>query len=872
MNCTVDTSVMYLKGVGPGAAEVLKNIGVEKVGDLLMLIPVRYVRRCAIKDVSLNEDVQVVGRIIGTCVKRTSRGPVFVVHITDGTGSDRLPNPKHQIPNKFQISNLKQRTGDGGWGAKSQILPQMRDPEKSGTNFNEVQEFKSSRVQEFKSSRVQGSNFKGEISISFFNYPQKARAKFEYNKLIEVEGQVSIWGNELQLVNPGVSFVDCGTEELKRGFQPTLKKEGLLPMYPLSQWLTHRYIRKIVRKALEVKIPETLPNSIVEAEGLLGRAEAIRGLHFPLTLEYAGMARKRLEFEELFWLQILVAIRRKQIQATGISFKGCGKLGQKFLASVAEDRRQKMEDRSQNSKFQCWKVEDRIWRTEGKIPNPNGVQGSRVQEFKSSRVQSSKFKGQEENTPSVPPAVSSAGQGAPAPAKTGFVNKTGMSVGHGARTYSGRGMEFKLTVAQSKALSEIYVDMESGNRMNRLLQGDVGSGKTIVAILSMLKAVESGYQAVLMAPTEVLAEQHYLNLYQYLSIIGIRVELLTGSQSGLAKKEVQQSIGEGTANIIVGTHSLIEGVVKFHNLGLVVIDEQHKFGVEQRFKLVNKAGSPDVLVMTATPIPRSLSLTVYGDLDISVIDEMPPGVGEIETRWVYEDKIGGVWEYVISEIRKGAQVFVVYPVIEETEKLDVKAAVAEYENLRAGVLKEYRVGLLHGRMNNKEKAWVMGAFRDGELDVLVATTVIEVGIDVPNASCMVIEHSERFGLAQLHQLRGRLRRGVGKATCILVSPRGVSEIGKERLNSIVREEDGFKLAEKDLELRGIGEFFGTKQHGLPGMKFATSVLDTRLLAHIRGIAFKIIEEDPELEDLDNLVLKTTLMRVYKEKVEFLGAG
>jgi ATP-dependent DNA helicase RecG len=634
-------------------------------------------------DAEPGEEARFIGKIIKTHKKRTSKGPLFTVLLSDGTGT---------------------------------------------------------------------------LDCTFFHYSQKAAAKFERNKSIEVEGTVSVYGRSLQLTNPRVSFSPPEEEEL-------------LPIYPLSEWLTHQYVRKIMRKALEAEIPENLPDNIVKQEGLFGRANAIRHLHFPSCLDAAKAARERLAFEELFWLEILVALRRQTIQTAGIKFKKGSTLARKFFDLLISEK-----------------------------------------------------------------------------------------------------PDFELTKAQREVIWEIYEDMESDHRMNRLLQGDVGSGKTIIAILSMLKAVESGYQAVLMAPTEVLAEQHYINLSQYLPRIGVNHKLLIGSLSAPLKREAQEEIKNGKAQIVVGTHALIEEGITFKKLGFAAIDEQHRFGVMQRLSLVKKAGAPDVLVMTATPIPRSLSLTMYGDLDTSVIDEMPPGIGEIQTHWVFEDRIEEVWKFVISELEKGKQCYVVYPVIEESEKLDLKAAQQSYEELSKTIFSDYKMGLLHGRLPSKEKMQVMEDLRSGEIDVLVATTVIEVGIDVPNASCLVVEHAERFGLAQLHQLRGRLRRGTTKSTCFLVSPRGVSDIATSRLNVVKREDNGFKLAEEDLKLRGIGEFFGTRQHGMPELKFTDALWDTRRLSHIKDLAFGLIRKDPGLVAPENQVIAKGMQTRYKDKIELLEAG
>jgi ATP-dependent DNA helicase RecG len=395
-------------------------------------------------------------------------------------------------------------------------------------------------------------------------------------------------------------------------------------------------------------------------------------------------------------------------------------------------------------------------------------------------------------------------------------------------------LPFHPTAAQKRALKEIASDMEKLFPMRRLLQGDVGSGKTIVAFEAAVIAMENGYQVALMAPTEILAQQHYFSARTLLEPAGYRVVLLTGSLEEDRKRDIRRHIGEGNAQLVIGTHALIEKRVEFLKLGLVIVDEQHRFGVLQRFRLMKKSDArnpaePDVLVMTATPIPRTLALTLYGDLDVSVIDEMPPGRTPIVTRRVSDDQSGKVWEFVRQQVSAGHQVFVVYPVIEENEENEIKAALKMYQELGKNVFPELRVGLLHGRLDSELKEQVMRMFQTRGLDILVATTVIEVGVDVSNATVMVIEHAERFGLAQLHQLRGRIGRGAAKSYCILMTGGKVSEDGERRLNALVRTSDGFELAELDLELRGPGEFFGTRQAGLPSFQFANLIRDRQLL-------------------------------------------
>jgi ATP-dependent DNA helicase RecG len=403
-------------------------------------------------------------------------------------------------------------------------------------------------------------------------------------------------------------------------------------------------------------------------------------------------------------------------------------------------------------------------------------------------------------------------------------------------------LPFRLTGAQRRVLKEIADDMQSPHPMNRLVQGDVGSGKTMVALLSMVIALENGYQAAFMAPTEILAEQHFLTFKRLLARCPYTVALLTAAVKGKQRTEAGQALAEGRVQIAVGTHALIQQDVAFHRLGLAVVDEQHRFGVLQREELRRKGGEVDVLVMTATPIPRTLALTAYGDLDVSVVDERPPGRTPIKTIHRAASERRAVVEEVRRALEGGRQAYVIYPLVEESDKLeDVRAATQMAEEWRAS-LPAARIGLLHGRLKGPEKERVMGAFYRGEVDVLVATTVVEVGVDVPNATVMVIEHAERFGLAQLHQLRGRVGRGAGASTCLLVTHGRLSEEGRARIDVLTRSDDGFVIAEKDLELRGPGDFFGTRQSGLPQLRVADLLRDRDLMLVAREEAFRYVED------------------------------
>jgi ATP-dependent DNA helicase RecG len=421
-------------------------------------------------------------------------------------------------------------------------------------------------------------------------------------------------------------------------------------------------------------------------------------------------------------------------------------------------------------------------------------------------------------------------------------------------------LPFTLTAAQQRVLREIVADLRGAEPMNRLLQGDVGSGKTAVAAAALVATVNAGHQAAIMAPTEILAEQHYKNVSGLLAGQEgrVTVRLLTGSLSAAEKEKVYEEIASGQAQIAIGTHALIQEEVAFKELGLVVIDEQHRFGVAQRASLRNKGRNPHLLVMSATPIPRTLALTVYGDLDISVLDEMPPGRQEIKTRWLTLPERERGYAFIRSQVRQGRQAFVICPLVEESDKIEAKAAVEEYERLQNEIFPDLRLGLLHGRMRAEEKEAVMAAFRQGEIDILVSTSVVEVGIDVPNATVMLVEGAERFGLAQLHQFRGRVGRGAHESYCLFLASSGdISEEAARRLAVLEETQDGFKLAEEDLQLRGPGEFFGTRQSGLPDLKLA-KLGDVRLLELARNEAQRLFQDDPELTAPEHRLLARKL--------------
>ena len=578
----------------------------------------------------------------------------------------------------------------------------------------------------------------------------------------------------------------------------------VLPIYPATEGLSQRLLRSIIEQNLDTLLPaldeeEVFPPEVLRRVGAAPLREAIELLHRPPSVADAERGRRRLAYEEAFFLQLLHARahHRATAERRGIAFRRTDELiGALF-----------------------------------------------------------------------------------------------------------RSLPFRLTDAQTRVIREIYADMTSPRRMNRLVQGDVGAGKTVVALFAMLLAVESGYQAALMAPTEILAEQHARTLRKLLGELPVQVALLTGRLSTSERRAALDAIANGVAGIVVGTHALIQDAVTFHRLGLAVIDEQHRFGVRQRQALAEMArrgggdprdgggadrggGSgrsggrgaepdggaevPDVLVMSATPIPRSLALTVYGDLDLSVLDELPPGRQRVRTGVRSERDRGKVYDFIRKQVAAGRQAYIVYPLVEESEKLELRAATAEFERLRDEVFPDLRLGLIHGQMPGEEKDATMRAFVAGELDILVSTTVIEVGIDVPNATVMVIEHAERFGLSQLHQLRGRVGRGAEESYCILIATGDAA--AAERLRIFARTHDGFEIAREDLRLRGMGDLFGARQHGMPAFRYFDPLRDEKLLAVAREEARRIVAADPELALDVNERYRAVLEKRYGERERLYEVG
>ncbi len=741
---TLETPIQFVKGIGPTIAKMLAEKEILTVEDLLMHLPFRYEDRLnprALSELKPGETASVIGEVRGAVLLRTKKMPIFEMTVGQG-------------------------------------------------------------VQSLKAMWFHGKYLEG---------------RFHAGQTVALYGKVdaSRSGRGLKMIQPQFEILPGGNDD---ALDRVLEVGRITPVYESlgGSKLASRWIRRAVWNILEELkgIPETLPSflprSVLRRLDLPSREQALREVHFPPAgtalgqLQAAGTpAHKRLIFEELFYLELGLEVKRRKFQEkTGIAFE----TDEKVRAALREI------------------------------------------------------------------------------------------------------LPFHPTAAQKRALGEIAADMRRPAPMRRLLQGDVGSGKTIVALEAMLIAIENGHQAALMAPTEILATQHYLSAKRVLEKAQhkYRITLLTGSLDADRKRAARRRIYEGETDLVIGTHALIEEKVEFAKLGLVVVDEQHRFGVLQRFRLMKKdGGEPDVLVMTATPIPRTLALTLYGDLELSVLDESPPGRTPIVTRRVSDERADEVWDFVRKQVKKGHQAYVVYPVIEgpkgdqpeldfalpdeapeepsqkakkpKTEalfpKLPLKSATDMYERLRAQELSGLRVGLLHGRLDADEKEVVMRRFLRGEIDVLIATTVIEVGVDVPNATVMVIEHAERFGLAQLHQLRGRVGRGGAKSYCILMTGGKISPSAEERLGAMVETQDGFVLAERDLELRGPGEFFGTRQAGLPDFRVANLVRDRKLLelAKVEAARF-VAKAKEEATEEERMRVASRLKDAWQRRYGLAEAG
>ena len=604
----------------------------------------------------------------------------------------------------------------------------------------------------------------GSIELVWFQAIQWLERTLKVGKEYVVFGRASVFNGRFNIPHPETEEVTPENIQSARTFDP---------VYPSTDKLTQKGLdakglRKVLRTLLDVitpaDLPETLPDSLLQAYRLTSRWEALQKIHFPENQRELDAATRRLKFEELFFLQLrLLQIRRRR------------------------------KDSSKGFVF------DKI--------------GDYFNEF--------------------------------------FHKK----------------LPFELTGAQKRVIREIRTDLAAGQQMNRLIQGDVGSGKTVVALMTMLMALDNGYQSCLMAPTEILAQQHFTNITELVGDLGVNVGFLSGTVKGKKREAILEQLAAGDMHIVIGTHALIEDWVVFQKLGLSIIDEQHRFGVEQRAALWKKGAGlpPHILVMTATPIPRTLAMTLYGDLDVSVIDELPPGRKPITTMHKTEHHRLRVQGFMREEIAKGRQVYVVYPMIEETEKADMLNLMAGYEALsRDFPPPEYQISIVHGKMKAADKDYEMKRFVKGETHIMVATTVIEVGVNVPNASVMVIENAERFGLSQLHQLRGRVGRGAEQSYCILMSGYKLSADGRERLQTMVQTNDGFVIAEADLRLRGPGNMEGTQQSGMLRFHIADLGRDGQILGAAREIAAKILEADPALTAPENARLRAHLEATGKE--------
>jgi len=701
----LETPMRFIKGVGPKLAETLARKGIGTVEDALYLLPNRYEDRRQLKRISQ--------------LKPGHTEAFFATVVT----SDTLTT-------------------------------------KGGKRYFEA--------------IVQDDS--GTLALKWFNFFGAFLTKnFQPGRSGIFIGDVVQYGFQREMHHPEIEWAGEG-ETLEQVMARAPDNFGkILPVYPLTEGISQKVMRRIMRDTVQHfsrYLKPALPEEVVKRHGLMSLPVALREAHAPDLSsavndlnEGRGNAHRSLAFDELFFLQLGLAMKRRGIALEeGISFQVTHRYTKELL----------------------------------------------------------------------------------------------------------RMLPFALTNAQRRVLSEIKEDMMSPHPMHRLVQGDVGCGKTLVALLAALICVENDYQVAIMAPTELLAEQHFLNIHGYCERLGIKVALLTSGAK--TKKETLDSIASGGTKIVVGTHAVIQDKVEFKRLGLGVIDEQHRFGVVQRAILKRKGSNPDILVMTATPIPRTLSMTVFGDLSLSVIDELPPGRTPIETRTVRESRRLQVYEMVREEVKKGRQAYVVYPLVEESEKSELKAAVQMAEHLDQEIFPDLRVAVLHGRMPAAEKEAVMKAFKDGQTDILVATTVIEVGIDVPNATIMVIEHAERFGLSQLHQLRGRVGRGCGQSRCVLLANDRRSEDAERRLQVMVQSSDGFDIAEADLQIRGPGDFLGTRQAGLPDLKVADILRDGGVLESARKEAFDLVAKDSELSAPGHEQLKAELMVRWGGRLELASIG
>jgi ATP-dependent DNA helicase RecG len=605
----------------------------------------------------------------------------------------------------------------------------------------------------------------GVVELVWFRGIKFVLDKYKTDEAYLLFGKPTIYGHQLTIAHPEIDPAPTAYSAPMPGLQPFYNTTEKMKSHYLNSKAVQTIVWNLLR-SIQERIPETLPLGILKEHRLLPLHEALIQMHQPTDAKTLKLARYRLTFEELFYLQlhILRYTKEREKKYRGYPFENIGSLFNTFFHQY---------------------------------------------------------------------------------------------------------LPFQLTDAQKRVLKEIRSDLGKPRQMNRLLQGDVGSGKTLVALMSMFIAADNGFQACIMAPTEILANQHFETIRELLQDMPVKIALLTGSVKAKARVPIHQGLLDGSIQILIGTHALIEDTVQFNNLGLVVIDEQHRFGVEQRSKLWRKnENPPHVLVMTATPIPRTLAMTVYGDLDVSVIDELPPGRKPIQTQHRFDGKRGPLYAFMREQLKIGRQIYVVYPLISESEKSDYKNLEEGYIHIQE-VFPEVKVSMVHGKMKPVEKEAHMQSFVSGESRILVATTVIEVGVNVPNASVMLIESAERFGLSQLHQLRGRVGRGAEQSYCILVTAYKLSEVSKKRMDILVSTNDGFEIAEADLKLRGPGDLEGTQQSGIPfDLKIANLAKDGQVLEFVRGIAKFILEKDPELSMTEHLIMKSQLRKLFQKKINW----
>jgi len=732
----LDRPVQFLKGVGPKRADALGRLGISTARDLLYHVPRRYDDASTVEPIGRLEvgmDVSVVGRIRSKGVIPTRRGlRIFQAVLEDDTGMITVAWPGQPwLDRKLREGDTLLVTG---------------------------------KVKFFHGRQLQPREF------TVLERGGGATGGSEARRDSEATG-----GSEARPGSEATGGADAsgGSDKPAPKERPSPASGVIFVTYPASEDVPQWVLRGVFEKNLDDLLEWADDDECLSPEDRVRLeqptlGEALTAMHRPQTLYDAERGRRRLAFDELFFLQLVQAQARRK-------------------ATQLEP----------------------------------GVVAERTNEF-------------------IRPL-------------------------HEA-------LPFSLTDAQVRTLREIYSDMGSDRRMSRMLQGDVGSGKTAVALFAMLLAVEGGRQAVLMAPTELLAEQHARSIGALIEPLGVDVCLLTGSLGTGPRRAALASIASGDARVVIGTHALIQKGVDYADLGLVVIDEQHRFGVKQRMALLKRSDvRPDVLVMSATPIPRSLAMALHGDLDISVLDEMPPGRTPVKTALRSPDRRDSVHSFIADQVEEGRQAYVVYPLVEESEKVDLLSATQEFERLSQQVFPDLRVGLLHGQLPTAEKDSVMRSFVAGEIDVLVATTVIEVGIDVSNASVMVIEHAERFGLSQLHQLRGRVGRGAAESHCILIAEPG--EDALERLKIFRDTTDGFEIARADLKIRGQGDLFGSQQHGRDAvLRFADVLADEDLLIQAQRDARRLIEADPELEDAEHSKVRDHLVTRYHNRMTLYGVG